>query len=166
MVRVATRHCGSALIFAFRFAGCSVLIEGLPVLILLLAHGCYLFGLGPATTQLMPPHVGSRKLARRAYATSTLRKYDAAVWEFIQWARDSGIAIYGVQELDEYLCDYVEYLFDDGESRGHYLRYSCIFSWMETCIPHGLTISAGVEQDGADEFASTSYMGPQSFDSD
>ena len=61
--------------------------------------------------------MGSRFLMRNAYARSTLRKYDGAVSEFLQWSRMSGNSAWNVQDLDEIMCDYLYYLFEDGQGR-------------------------------------------------
>ena len=65
----------------------------------------------------MQPHVGSRTLVRGAYARNTLRKYDAAVSAFLHWVKLNAVVIPSLGELDEYLCDYFMYLFEEGEGR-------------------------------------------------
>ena len=46
-----------------------------------------------------------------------MRKYDRAVSDFVLWSRTNHASARSTQELDELLCDYIYYLYEEGMGR-------------------------------------------------
>lgn len=76
-------------------------------------------------------HHGSRSrrdLIEASYAPSTLRKYRNAVSHFLSWASDSGEDPSDPDDLDDLLCDYFHFLFDNdlGKGKAHAALYGIL----------------------------------------
>ena len=61
--------------------------------------------------------MGSRWLVHQAYAASTRIKYGKCVDDFVSWCHATGIRIVSTTDMDETLCDYIFYLFEESLGR-------------------------------------------------
>lgn len=85
------------------------------------------------------PALSSRSLLKTAHAPATVKKYDQAVKKFLTWCQHQDMVFADFEELDEFLTDYLQILFETNDGKGKGQAAETIFGivrLLPRCKPH------------------------------